>query len=241
MSATGARLAPELERSTQERNPLAYLIHALNQPLTGLQCSLELAVAGPRRAEQYVRTLRDGLQLTARMRILVEAMRELIETGGPKSQEAHPFELNLLLRDAVDDLLPVARERQIQISLMGGEAIEVGTSRQLLAALTFRLLDSALSLAEAGTELRLAARSEGEYACITASWVPGALPEGSPFSRPELGMLVARAGWEQAAAEWTSTATDGRQSCTIRLPMRGVANVRTEPSHLPAPYAGDLA
>ena len=110
MSSAGTRLAPQPEPAAAEPSALAYLIHALNQPLTGLQCSLELAAAAPRRADQYVRTLRDGLQLTARLRILVEAIRELAENADSQSDQPEAFELNLLLRDAIDDLVPVAGE-----------------------------------------------------------------------------------------------------------------------------------
>src|SRR5277367_1520624 len=80
MNATGSQLAPSAAHpEAKHRGALAYLLHALNQPLTGLQCSLELAVAGPRRPEQYVRTLQESLELTLRMRLLVEAIRELTD------------------------------------------------------------------------------------------------------------------------------------------------------------------
>jgi hypothetical protein len=218
-----------------ERRPLAYLIHALNQPLTGLQCSLELAAASPRRAEQYVRTLREGLELTARMRVLVEAMRELVENDAAKLERLQPFDLNLLLRDAVDDLLPVAEQHRIQLALEGGDPIEVQADRRHLAALTFRLLDSALSLAVSGSELHIMVRAEAECACITVSWALGPAPQHSPFSRPELGLLVARAGWEQASAEWISSAAEGKQTHTIRLPLRGLGNfAQSRANQMPA-------
>ncbi len=49
MSGSGPQLAPVPGNDllSKNRSPLAHLLHALNQPLTGLECSLELAVAGP--------------------------------------------------------------------------------------------------------------------------------------------------------------------------------------------------
>jgi hypothetical protein len=82
----------------QNSSPLTHLLHALNQPLTGLQCSLELAVAGPRRTEQYIRTLREGLELSARMRLLVEAIRELTDTSPTDADKSEIFLLNTLLQ-----------------------------------------------------------------------------------------------------------------------------------------------
>jgi hypothetical protein len=58
MSGASAQFAPQRTSGvlSDERRPLAHLLHALNQPLTGLQCSLELAAADLRRPEEYDRT-----------------------------------------------------------------------------------------------------------------------------------------------------------------------------------------
>ena len=55
MSGASARLAAVAGYSTipKGRTLLTHLLHALNQPLTGLHCSLELALAGVRSTEQY--------------------------------------------------------------------------------------------------------------------------------------------------------------------------------------------
>jgi len=198
---------------------MAHLLHALNQPLTGLQCSLELAAAGPRRPEQYVRTLREGLELTGRIRILVEAIRELADGQQSESDEVDSFLLDALLRDAADDLVPVAETKSVHLSLMNDSPLPVRACRLRLAALMFRFLESALSLARDGSELRIVATAEREKLCLVVSWSQGPLPEHSPFSRQELGLLLAQAGWEQAGAEWTCTRTENMQTCTIRLPL----------------------
>ena len=50
MTGAGPRLAavPGFRNEEKGRSPLAHLLHEFNQPLTGLQCSMELVVAGPR-------------------------------------------------------------------------------------------------------------------------------------------------------------------------------------------------
>ena len=92
MSDAGTQVAPLHASQPQGRSPLAHLLHALNQPLTGLQCSLELALASPRRREEYVRTLREGLQLIERMRILVEGVRELTAQSCAASTDQFDFD-----------------------------------------------------------------------------------------------------------------------------------------------------
>src|SRR5438552_18301935 len=120
------------------RSPLAHLLHALNQPLTGLQCSLELAVASPPRREEYLRTLREGLELTGRMRILVEAIRELADSPAPDSKTVEAIPFDGLLRDTVDDLLPVAESKCLQLLLVSNAPLTVRFDRQLLTRLIFR-------------------------------------------------------------------------------------------------------
>jgi len=221
MSGAGAQLVPQPAHGAlpKGRSPLAHLLHALNQPLTGLQCSLELAVAGPRPAEQYVRTLREGLDLTSRMRILVEAMRELEDTQPSDSEEAEPVLLDALLRATADDLLPVAETKRVHLRLVSSAPLPVRGDRPYLTTLLFRFLESALSLARQGSDLQIRATPEPAHVHLVISWKQGPLPEHSPFSRQELGLLIAQAGWERAGAEWTQTQAETTQTCTVRLPL----------------------
>src|ERR1041385_8862787 len=92
----------------KRQNPLSHLLHALNQPLTGLQCSLELVSARLHAAEEYARTLQDALELTARMRVLVEALREMAESKYSEQARQDRVLLNDLLSTQIEDLLPVS-------------------------------------------------------------------------------------------------------------------------------------
>jgi len=224
------------EATSKGRSPLAHLLHALNQPLTGLQCSLELAVAGPRPSEQYVRTLREGLELTGRMRILVEAIREVADSQPPDREEFDLLRLDELLRIAVADLLPVAQAKGVRLSLENHSPLPLRADRRSLTTLLFRFLDSVLSLTRAGGNLRIVAAPDRDEASLVVSWTSGPPPEHSPFSRPEVGLLLARVGWERVGAEWIHTGATSpagtaegttavmttaamTETCTIRLPL----------------------
>ncbi|HME36515.1 MAG TPA: hypothetical protein VKF84_14865 [Candidatus Sulfotelmatobacter sp.] len=225
MSGAGPQPAPRPagEAPPKGRSPLAHLLHALNQPLTGLQCSLELAVAGPRPNEQYVRTLREGLELTGRMRILVEAIREVADAQPLDREQFEAVQLDDLLRSAVADLFPVAEAKGVRLLLVSGAPLPLRADRRFLTTLLFRFLDSALSLALEGSDLRIDAAPEREQASLVVAWIPGLPPEHSPFSRPEVGLLLARVGWERAGAEWihtrTGTLEETIEACTVRLPL----------------------
>ena len=199
------------------RTPLAHLLHALNQPLTGLQCSLELGAAGPQRSEQYVRILREGLELTGRMRVLVEAIRELTELKPADEREIEPVAVDALVRAAVDDLVPVAEAKRVRLGLAFQTVPPVAASRSQLNSLLFRTFESALSLTREGGDLRISCDPADSGARLELSWSAGPAPANSPFSPAELGLLVAQAGWQQVGAEWSLEGDVGRPKITIGI------------------------
>ena len=203
---------------TGARGPLEQLLHALNQPLTGLQCSMEVALASPRTPEQYVQGLRDGLALTERMRALVDAIREVADAEEEQEAKAETIELHAVLREVVEDLAPVAEAKSVLITLecSAASSLAAKTGRRRLAAAVFRLLESALSLAARGSALRVEMGGGLAEGWIRIRW-HAARPR-SEFSRAELGLLVAQAGWERAGAEWDRDRTESVETVTVRLP-----------------------
>lgn len=197
----------------QERTPLAQLLHALNQPLTGLQCSMEVALGATRSAEQYRQGLREGLELTARMRELVEAIREVVdgqEDAGAEAEET--VDLNSVLQEASLDLKPVAESRGVGVNLVCDSPLMVGAERRRLFALAFRLIEAALGLAAEGSELRVEVGGTGRT--LRVLW-RGERP--SVFSRSDVALLVAQAGWEQIGAEWRRERDENGETVTISL------------------------
>jgi two-component sensor histidine kinase len=199
---------------------MAYLLHALNQPLTGLQCSLELSLVGPRSPEQYIGAMRDALELTARMRVLVEAIRELADAEQPGVEETEVVSLQALLEQTTNELQPIAETKNASIRLHIDAPLNVRAERNRLAAVVFRFLEAALSSTAWGSALRITAVSDRGHACISASWLDGTeSPDHSPLSRQELGLLIAQAGWKRAGAEWVSERSGNTQTIKIRLPL----------------------
>jgi len=223
MSGVGAQLAREARpQRCDRRNSMAYLLHALNQPLTGLQCSLELAATAPRSEERYACIMREALELTGRMRVLVEALGELADSSPLPAQEGTSFQLDELLRATADELGPVAENNRVRLRIAGGVPLPVRSDRTRAASVLFRILSSALSLCDQETELRVVAGAGQSGATLSFSWTQGTSPKDSPFSRPELGLLIAQAAWREAGGE-CEFETGRMQTCTIRLPLHPVA------------------
>jgi hypothetical protein len=223
--------------SRQEFSPLAHLLHELNQPLTGLQCSLELASAGPRTAEQYLRAIREGLELIGRIRSLVEGLREVADLAQEPLSEPEAIRLDDLVRETAADLRPVAESRAIRMEFMELEENPFAgscTVRSRVNSAVFRLLESALSLAAADSVFTIHLNSQPQSATIDICWTEAhGAPARSSLSPPELGLLMARAAWQRAGGEWESEISATNRSVTIRLPWAATDNA------LPAAVSGD--
>ena len=203
-----------------EPSPMAQLLHALNQPLTGLQCSMEVALARRRTNQEYAQGLRAGLELTERMRALVEAMRDVAEIDEEdiekESLEFDAAALESLLREAVADLRPVAEVKEVRIEGDLSVGVSLAVRKQpLLSRVIFRLLDSTLSMAASGSVLRIETGLVRNRVRLRIQW-RGEAPR-TTLARPELGLLVARAWLERSGAEWERKRAEGMETLNIRL------------------------
>ena len=218
MSSAGTRLAPSTEPLKQ--TALAHLLHALNQPLTGLQCSLELASSVPRSSDQQARTISEGLALTARMRVLVEALRELVHSF-EATENTSDLDLDAVLAECVDQLRPVAESRGVGFQVTGREALSIRADRSRSATVLLRTIGAVLSLCQEATDLQIEARAKGNSATVAVSWTPGPAPEFSPFSRPELGLVIAQAAWESSGGDWVELREENLHTCTLSIRLPG--------------------
>jgi len=175
---------------------------------------MEVALAAPRTAEQYAQALREGLELTSRMRDLVEAIREIVDGQKLESQAADEVELGAALGEVVDGLQPVAQAKGVRLLLaQTGDSLTPRVGRQRLATLTFQCLESAVSLASPGSEIRIDA--ESSPARVRFCWHG---EKCVALSHPELALLVAQAGWEGVGAEWRRERVKNVETVTIALP-----------------------
>jgi hypothetical protein len=212
-------------------NPLPVLLHELNQPLTGLQCSLELATVGERTLEEYRSALRQGLDLVARMRMLVEAVREIADIEQEESSRPEVIALDCLVRSTVDDLRPVAESREIHIDVDGNSFPHSCLAQRSVTATLFRIVDSILSLAASDSVVRVHLHPLDRQAAVAISWMvekttgetiektaESAETAGLRLSPPDVGLLVARTCWESAGGRWITKIAPANYSLTLLLP-----------------------
>ncbi len=235
MSSTGLQLVRE-KSGVKERSPMAHLLHALNQPLTGLQCSLELGLVGKRSVEHYLRALEAGLQLTSRMRLLVEALREIVDMEEDIAGRGEVLVLQDVVAEIVEEIRPVAVSRGGTLFLQSGPPIHVRADRQRLTATIFRQVESAVSLAWPGSEVRMTSSRDDSDGWLMLEWREGERAETGSLSRAELGLLVAAAAWEQMGAAVENTRLAGWQKTTVRVPLQGPVQAA---DYVPAAGDGD--
>ena len=135
---TGSAPQLALQHPRLDRSPVDHLLHAINQPLTGLQCSLEIAVTGHHPAAYYLRTLREGLELVSRVRILVEALREAVDLRQTEWRENSLISIDALLNEISGDLQPVALSKGVFLKVNTTGQLLVFSNRLYISTLIFR-------------------------------------------------------------------------------------------------------
>jgi len=130
-------------------------------------------------------------------------------------------------------LLPVAESRSVHLQHAVDGELPVSMDASLLSEILFRLMDSVLNLTRPQGNLRAEAVRQSEDAVVVFTWDEGHPPEHSPFSRPELGLMIALSRWEHAGAQWARTQADGSEILTVRMPTAWTAWPGTAQENLP--------
>jgi len=128
-----------LSRETR-REYLSEAFHSLSQPLTALQCGLELAVAVPRSQKEYERRLGDALQSTGSLREMMTALRELVEAEDP-GEDAREVEVGELLSSLGDSLHKIALMYESELDVQSPEQTTVCASQEKLSRLLLFLAE----------------------------------------------------------------------------------------------------
>src|ERR1700741_3237525 len=154
----------------EQESLLPELLHALNQPLTSLRCSLEVTLLQPRDSEEYRRRLRESLKLTEDIMVLSRGIRELIDVEQPCS-EPRAIALDKVLRSAVRELLPLTDVQGIELSLLCEPLPNVlGDEQQFFMAAMY-FLSFLLSFANTGDKVCVQGSAERHDVAVTFEFV----------------------------------------------------------------------
>jgi len=115
------------------------VFHSLSQPLTALQCSLELSLARDQTSQEFRASVEAALQNAERLRQKLLLLRELSEADDPGDFSA-PLELRQLLQELREDLLPVCESAGGCFDLTC-DPVQIRGNRNKLARAFFYLLE----------------------------------------------------------------------------------------------------
>lgn len=123
-----------MARETAEQRRLANdIFHTLSQPLTALQCSLELALFRDRTPEEFRASVEAALQNAERLRQSFLLVRELNHADDPGDTSA-PVDLCQVLLELQEDFLPVFESAGGQFDLVCDPVQIRGNSAKLRQA-----------------------------------------------------------------------------------------------------------
>jgi len=141
-----ARLKESVER---ERAFIADAAHELRTPLTALDLqvqSLRASTAGGK-YDDAVRQLEAGVARAAR---LVEQLLALAREERDGSREHEPVALHDVAREVLEEMLPLADGRDIDLGMVRADPVRVAGDREALRVLVRNLLDNAIRYSPVG-------------------------------------------------------------------------------------------
>ena len=125
------------------RELLPQMLHELAQPVSALQCSLEVALRRPRSLEDYLVALENAQEITNRLRARLEFFREFSEAGEP-CDCMHPVDAAETIAAAIQEMQPLADS--LGMTLEGEcDSVMVYGNEQKFAFFVLQLLDAALA------------------------------------------------------------------------------------------------
>ncbi len=216
----------------ERRELISDLFHALNQPLTTLRCSLELALQQPRTAKQYRDGLSVALKHAEQIAWLATGIRELLEADDADDRQV--LALEVCLQETVVDLLPVAETAGVRLSFHRGSPCRVFFEPRRLRQALFHLLEYVLRGSRTAAAVNIEAAERGEEAVLVVTTssqdvpcpqnsVAGPAANGSEGKAPELarrlGLAIARGIFQAAGGGLCLEGSGDCLSVKVRLPL----------------------
>jgi K+-sensing histidine kinase KdpD len=217
-----------IDHAPAHRELLAEVFHALNQPLAGLRCTLELAlVTKARSAEQYRECVETALEKTDEIARWTRGIGELVQGADPE-EARQTLSLGKYVRACVEDLALVAEAAEVHCTIDVPRDLPVRFAPQALKQVLFRIVE--FGLAEAGIRGEIVIRdipAEAEAAVefsISHNKAPtGSIVEDSAARRQkiwrELTLAISERVLEAAGGHLVKEVSTQQTKIRLQLPV----------------------
>ena len=158
------RLLARVEQAmTAQRRFVADAAHELRSPMTALSLQAQ-RLAGAEMsptAQERLHALQQGIE---RNRRLLDQLLSMARAQEASAAPIEPVELNAVFRQVLEDLMPLAEARQIDLGLVEGQegqAVQLRAHAVDVATVIKNLVDNAIRYAPEGGQVDLSARQLG--------------------------------------------------------------------------------
>ena len=217
----------------QQRRFVADAAHELRSPLTALSLQAERLGATPLPAEARARlaTLRTGIE---RGRTLLEQLLDFARVQGGRRAPAQSVAVRMVFRRVLEDLMPLAEVRQLDVGIVEGAEVSVLSYEMDLHILLRNLVGNAIRYTPPGGRVDLSVREQGGQAILeiedNGTGIPLAERErvldpfyrvlGTGSSGSGLGLPIVKAVVEQAGGRLELLdATQFAQGLKVRVTL----------------------
>ena len=154
--------------------------HELRTPLTVINTQIELALKKERNSEYYQNSLKKISQESNKIMQIMEDMLLLTKYSKENIEESYSLcDINALLIDTVDKLLPEAQKKNISIEFKQFEKAILKANASLINILFSNLLDNAIKYTPENKHIFLSLFTENENICFIIQDEGIGIPEDS--------------------------------------------------------------
>jgi len=229
------RLLMRVDRSMQaQRRFVADAAHELRSPLTAMSLQAErlAAAAMPDQARQRLLALTDGLK---RNRSMLDQLLALARSQQSAPVGAAPVSLKQTIRLVIEDLYPLAEEKEIDLGVVGDEDATVALDPLELRMLVKNLVDNAIRYSPRGGRVDVQVLAAAQWADLIVDDTGPGIPEAErervfdAFYRmlgngresgSGLGLAIVKAVADKAGATLSLAQPPGRQGLRVTVRFR---------------------
>jgi two-component system OmpR family sensor kinase len=228
--AINRMLARVAQSMAVQRRFVADAAHELRTPLTALSLQAERLQDSDmsEQARERLRTLRQGI---ARSQDLVVQLLALARAQDKPAQAGQTVSVHKVFRQVLEDLMPLADRKQIDIGVTGEGDVVVAASEADLGTVLRNLVDNAIRYTPASGRIDLSVRTAGDKAVLLISDTgPGIAPlerahvfeafyrtPGTGEAGSGLGLSIVKAIADRIPAELCLSETDEITHAGLRV------------------------
>ena len=166
------------EAFTTQRQFMEDISHELKTPLSVLKGELEVTLKRIRSTQEYETALHSSLEEVNHLAGIVENLLTLARFDAKTTTlNAQPLDLNLLVKDAVEDIQVLAVQKNITLQLNSVHTVDVLADKNQLKRLLLNILDNAIKYTQPGGKISIDLRQQKDSVDIDITDTGIGIPE----------------------------------------------------------------